>query len=436
MEKHLIVISVDALVFEDLEYAKTLSAFGSIINGGAIIERVRTIYPSLTHPVHATVISGATAGKTGITNNYLFDPEAPDVMPRWYDRLDDIKCDTLLHAAKRAGLTTAVASWPLTVGGEGVIDHNVPCVLNYHFDEEKEPPLETYKRLGATDSVVDILDEAIRLYGHRDAHPEIERVHAYCCAKIIKRYKPHLLLTHPSHVDAMRHRTGVFSDGVREAIRMTDEWIGEILSAVKEAGIEDSTDVVILSDHGQLNITRTISPNVYLKNAGYVKADANGKVISYDAFAQKGEALCEIYLHDKKNESLYNEIYSLLKSMASDGIYGFERVFTEAEVNEKYGFSGDFSFVIETDGYTSFGEWLTEPAIKNLEVGNCKTLHGTHGHLPEKGPQPTFIAKGPSFKSGVTLPSGSILNHAPTLAAVLGISLKDSEGTKVSEILK
>ena len=36
--KHLIVVSVDALVFEDLEYAKTLPMFGKILREGSMVE--------------------------------------------------------------------------------------------------------------------------------------------------------------------------------------------------------------------------------------------------------------------------------------------------------------------------------------------------------------------------------------------------------------
>ena len=50
--KHLIVVSVDALVFEDLEYAKSLPNFGRLISQGAVVERVKTIYPSLTHQLN------------------------------------------------------------------------------------------------------------------------------------------------------------------------------------------------------------------------------------------------------------------------------------------------------------------------------------------------------------------------------------------------
>ena len=42
MGKHLIVISFDALVYEDLEYAATLPNFARIINNGSVIEKVMT----------------------------------------------------------------------------------------------------------------------------------------------------------------------------------------------------------------------------------------------------------------------------------------------------------------------------------------------------------------------------------------------------------
>ena len=72
--KHLIVVSVDALVFEDLEYAKTLPMFGKILREGSMVERVKTIYPSLTHPVHASLLTGCPAGVTGIVSNTHFTP--------------------------------------------------------------------------------------------------------------------------------------------------------------------------------------------------------------------------------------------------------------------------------------------------------------------------------------------------------------------------
>jgi len=434
MAKHMIVVSIDALVYEDLEYARTLPNFAKILDNGAIIERVRTIYPSLTHPVHATLITGATAGKTGVISNEIFSPgvaKAP-----WYNNLDQIKCDTLLHAAKRAGLSTATASWPMTSYGSEVIDYFVPCALNADFVGYEDRPLDAYRHLGAGECVMDIIEKAVELYGWENTHPEVDAFQIYCSQEIIKRFKPNLLLTHPSYVDSARHRNGVFGERVKDSIRVTDEWLGMLFDAVREAGIEDETDFIILSDHGQINITRVISPNVYFCDAGYIKADSEGSLLFWNAYVKGCGASAQVFLSKKDDKELYDGVYKLLTDMRDEGIYGIERVYTREEAMTEYGLYGDFSFVIEGDGYTSFGEYLSRPSVRGFDFTDYRFGRGTHGHAPEKGPQPTFAAIGPSFKQGVSLAEGNILNHAPTLAKALGVELRDADGKAVEEILK
>ena len=437
MSKHLVVVSVDAMVYEDLEYAKNLPAFKRLLDGASIIERVETIYPSVTHPVHATLITGAPAGVTGIVNNYVFKPGAPDVdRTQWYNILSEIKCDTLLHAAKRAGLTTSCSTWPVTADGGDVVDYLVPSALNYYFVGHEDNPLEVYRIHGASEEMMEIITEGVARHGCVDRHPEYDQFQVYCASEIIKKYKPNLILVHPGDVDSKRHRSGVFGELVHGALERTDEWLGILLDAVDEAGIADETDFVVLSDHGQINITRSISPNVYLVDNGYITLKEDGTIDKWDAYCQSTGASAEVFLSRPDDKELYDGVYKLLSDMASEGIYGFERVYTAEETREKYGLFGDFSFVLETDGYTSFGENLTRPAVTGFDFSDYRYGKGTHGHEPHKGPQPPFIAKGPSFKSGVVIEKGNILNHAPTLAAALGIELRDAWGTPVSEILK
>ena len=430
---HLIVVSVDALVYEDLEYAKTLPNFGRLIKGGAIIERVKTIYPSLTHPVHASIISGVPAGATGIVSNARF---VPDQDAPWYNFLDEIKCDTLLHAAKRAGLTTAVCEWPVTAKGQNVIDYLVPDILSEYSTGREEEILDVFREYGTTECLMDIVEEGISRFGFRDEHPAVDHFQIFCSAEIIKRYKPNLLLTHPSLVDNARHKTGIFGDGVKDAIKQTDLWLGQLLDAVREAGIEENTDFIILSDHGQLNIVRVVCPNVYLADAGYIKADEDGKLLSWDAYIQSCGLSAHVYLSNPNDVKLYNEIHKLLNRLAQEGIYGFERVFTKDEANALYGLSGDFSFVLESDGYSSFGEAIRRPIVRPLDSADYRTGKGTHGHMPEKGPQPIFMAHGPSFRDGAVVGNAKLVDIAPTLAAVLGQVLTEADGCVLSELLK
>jgi len=437
MKKHLIVVSVDAMVFEDIEFLKGLPNFRRLLDGASVIERVRTIYPSLTHPVHATLITGAPAGVTGVPNNHILKRHAPDTDNwQWYNILSEIKCDTLLHAAKRAGLTTASSTWPMTAYAGDVVDYLVPSALNYYFEGHEDDPLSVYRELGASEEMMEIITEAVKLFGSEDRHPEYDGFQIYCASEIIKKYKPNLLLVHPGDVDSKRHRSGVYSERVNEALVRTDGWLGQLYNAVDEAGIADETDMVVLSDHGQINVTRVISPNVWLVDNGLIKLNEDGTIKEWDAFAHSASASAHVYLSRPDDKELYDRVYKLLSDMASEGIYGFERVYTLPELREKYGLSGDFSFALETDGYTSFGENLVRPAVTGHELGDYRFGKATHGHEPHKGPQPPFIANGPSFKSGVVIENGNILNHAPTLARVLGVELRDAVGKAVEEILE
>ena len=437
MKKHVVMVSVDAMVFEDLEYARTLPGFGRLLDGAAVIERVRTIYPSLTHPVHASILTGAPAGITGIVSNHVFKPQAPDTDNwQWYNILSEIKCDTLLHAAKRAGLTTASSTWPMTAYAGDVVDYLVPSALNYYFEKLGCDTMSVYRELGASEEMMEIIEEAVKRFGSEDRHPEYDEFQIYCASEIIKKYKPNLTLVHPGDVDSKRHRTGVFGDGVKGALERTDGWLCQLFSAIDEAGITDDTDVIVLSDHGQINVTRIISPNVWLVDNGLIRLAEDGTVKECDAYVQSAAASAHVYLSRPDDKALWDRVYKLLSDMAAEGIYGFERVYTSEEVWERYGLRGEFSFVLETDGYTGFAERLVRPAVTGHDPGDYRQGRGTHGHEPHKGPQPPFIAKGPSFRAGVTVAEGNVLNHAPTVARVLGLELRDAVGCAVEEILK
>ena len=434
--KHLIVISIDAMVTEDIEYARTLPSFKRIIDGASIIKNVKTIYPTLTHPVHASIISGAAAGATGVVNNILFDREDPTAAKVWFNDLSQIRCDTIIHAAKRAGLTVAVSNWPMTSYGRDFIDYLFPNALDFYFEGREDSPLDVYRSLGASEDIIDVIAEGVEKFGFADKHPEVDYFQFHCAAQIIKRYKPSLLLMHPGNVDAYRHKCGVWGEHINKALREIDEMLGDLLSALEEAEILEDTDIVLLSDHGQIGITRTISPNVFLKDRGYITLADDGSLADWRAFVKSAGASAQVYLKDPTDKALYDEVYSMLSRMASEGIYGFEKVYTAGELKEKYSYHGDFSFVLETDGYTAFSERISGSAVVNFDPGNYSVGRGKHGHAPEKGPQPIFIANGPSFKSGVILECGDILNHAPTLASALGVTVRGVTGHSVNEILE
>lgn len=429
MERHLIVVSIDAMVYEDLDFLNSLPCIGRLIRQGSLIRKNTTVYPSLTHTVHASLISGCTPGHTGvISNEHFVLGESSSV---WYNNLSEIKCDTLIHGAKRAGLTTCACRWPVTSGKDSVVDWLVPEVLDYEIMKEPDP--EKLYRLVCAPSLFDeIIRPNLSMLSSKERHPAYDAFEMKCASDIIRKYKPNLLLTHPGMVDHCRHESGLFSPLVNDALRMTDEWIGWLIDAVKDAGIEESTSYAIISDHGHLEYVRTIALNVLFAQKGLLSVNPDGSLGKWRVFAKSCGLSAQVYVNKHEDERFVEQ---QLREMALDGLFGFDEVLNREQCRERYGTWGDFAFMIEGDGCTAFTSKWTGPLIRKQENAKYGKHSSSHGHMPEKGPQPPMIVYGPAFRRGVVLENGNILDEAPTFAAALGFTLPEADGKPVIELL-
>ena len=149
-----------------------------------------------------------------------------------------------------------------------------------------------------------------------------------------------------------------------------------------------------MSDHGQMDLSRVIKPNVFFADAGLIQVDENGNLRDWTAFCCSNAMSAMVYLKDPANAQDYAKTYAVLQKMAAEGIYGFTTVYTKDET-KAMGLDGNFSFVLETDGYTSFSTDWNRPAVRPFDRNDFRYGHATHGYLPEKGPQPTFMQSAP-----------------------------------------
>ncbi|WDC84662.1 ectonucleotide pyrophosphatase/phosphodiesterase [Caloramator sp. mosi_1] len=125
MKEKLIVISFDALCKEDLKTIQTLPTFKYILNNSLYSLDVEPVYPTLTYPNHASIITGKRPFEHGIVNNTKLQPGR--ISPDWFWYKSDIKCETLLDIVKNKGGTTCTLLWPTTAGGR--IDYNMPEIF-------------------------------------------------------------------------------------------------------------------------------------------------------------------------------------------------------------------------------------------------------------------------------------------------------------------
>lgn len=438
-KRRLLVFSVDAMVGEDVEYLRKKPNFKKYLAGGSEVRSIRTIYPSVTYPAHVSMITGAYPAHHGVTSNYRFTTNSKEDCWQWF--ADAIRVGDIFTAAKAAGYSTGSVFWPVT-GCHPAVDH---LIDEYWMPEPGQTLRSSFVKAGSSPEMLDIIEKnepkLARSYlktGRRNfcVYPEVDDFLIGCACDVIRRHAPEVMFIHNGNVDHQRHVSGVFSDEVTRALDGVDKNIGDICSALSDAGVLRDTDFFLVSDHGQRSIKRTIKPNVYLADHGFIDLDENGKVKSWRAFCLSSAMSSHVYLRDPDDHETADAVYSLLSDMCREGIYGFSKVFTRAEASEAEHLDGDFAFVLETDGYTSFSDSCKRPVIQPLDLTDFRFGHATHGYLPDEGPQPTLIAKGPHIARGVILDRRPIVDEAPTYARLLGVDLPDADGTPITEILK
>ena len=433
----LFVLSMDAMVWEDVEYLRAKPNFSRLMAHCSGVEQVCTIYPSITYPAHVSIMTGCRPGKHGIVTNGAFKTTGGST--EWHYKGDGIQVEDLFAAAKRAGCSTAAVYWPVT-GCNPNIDY---LIDEYFFPDPQESVEAGYAKLGANEDALRIVRENMHRYpkDYRNRVGKLEKRHTFddfingCVCSMIRAYQPDVLLAHNCILDTLRHRHGLFNECVREGLDMTDEWLGEIIEAMEEAGVYEQTNFVILSDHGQMNFARRLKVNVMLERGGFIDLDSDGNVSDWRAFSQSNGMSATIFLKDPDNKVVWQQVYDYLLARCAEGVWGFDKIYTEKESRERYGMSGDFAFMLETDGCIAFGDDCHEPIVAPMDLSDYRLGKATHGYEPEKGPQPVFLAKGPAFRKDVMLPRGRVIDEAPTLAKIFGQTMPQAEGVCMDELL-
>ena len=420
MKNRVVVISVDAMVREDLPILLAMPNCSALFKKRLVVQQMETVYPSLTHPVHASLITGRPCGETGIVHNERVDPNCAN--PTWYNKLSDICCETLFHSAHRAKLTCGVARWPVTAQGNECIDYLVPEILD--ADLADGVSMEQMLSVGGSAPIIEsIIRPNLHLLYKSNARPGYDAFSAACAADMLRLYTPNLLFTHWGMVDSARHKHGLFGTHINAALEYIDRWIGLVARAAETAGILPETNFIILSDHGQLGISQVVRLNALLAQKGLIETDERGALRDYRAYAHGCGMGAQIYLRDPSDAQLTAHVHRIL-SEDLPHFTGIEfELLTCQEARERFGLYGDFSFVIETDGTTFFENEAKGPVFETLDTCRSVSIRATHGHMPDKGPQPPLLATGPAFKCQ-TLPHGHILEVAPTIAALMGLELK------------
>lgn len=430
-DRHVVVVSVDAMVYEDLETLSKLYTFEEIWDQTARVNRVRSVYPTITYPCHSTMMTGVYPETHGIVNN-----EKPIVCERssqWQHMRDMVHAKSIFDYAKEAGLTTGAVFWPVTGN-----DKNIDYLVDEYWPQHGESSEQCFRDSGSSEEVMQkvVLPNLKIVENRHRQHPWCDAFVMQCACDMLATFKPNLLMVHPANVDAYRHQTGLFTQKVETGLYETNLWIAQLIKAADDAGILDKTDFFIVSDHGQQAIRRCIALNVLLAEKGLIDVAEDGSIRDWTAFAKSGGLSALVYLKNPDNADDAARTYAVLKELMATETAGIGQIFTEEEARREHHLGGNFSFVVEGDDYTSFSNDWVRPLVKPLDNRNYRFGRASHGHLPEKGPQPTLIAFGPDIKPGVVLENARLVDEAPTFAHALGLTMENVDGRALTELFK
>jgi predicted AlkP superfamily pyrophosphatase or phosphodiesterase len=425
-----IVISLDGL---DIRYLQKRDRFGlkiptlrRLLNEG-VMAQVTGVYPSVTYPSHTSIVTGASVARHGVYGNEVFEPPDQTQTGRWYWYARDMRAETLWDAATKSKLSTALISWPVSVGAG---DYNFP---------------EIWKPGGTREETGVVIKQAARPAGlveeveKRDANlyrnlnkDEGDDMRTRFAEYVISEKRPHLTLVHLFDLDHFEHDFGPFTPEAFGMLEKVDGYVARILDAARRAGTLNETAVFIVSDHGFSPVSKRIHPGVILSRAGLLRVvkgkDWQGQerevVKEWLAAPHISGGSCAIILRDAKDREARRKALAAFNEFAQGEGRGSLRVLGEGEVR-RLGTNPQAAIILEasegyyfTAGYT--GESITEAKLR-----------GQHGFLPSRY-YTTFIAAGAGIGRRGSLGTIRLIDEGPTIARTLNLKLRDAEGRALS----
>ena len=217
----LLLISIDAFRADYINRGITPN-LQAMAASGVHADSMQPSFPSLTFPNHYAIVTGLVPDHNGIVDNTMVDPE----LGRFTH--DDNKAESnglwwdegtpLWVTADANGLRTATMFWP---GSDAAIQGKRPDFWK-PYDGKVSPDQRVDQVLAWLDMPIDQRPSFITLYFEA--------------------------------VDKAGHSYGPDSPEVNQALRDTDAAIGHLVDGLRQRGIYDKINIIVLADHGMASV--------------------------------------------------------------------------------------------------------------------------------------------------------------------------------------
>ncbi|RKJ02709.1 alkaline phosphatase family protein [bacterium D16-54] len=425
-----LLISVDALkpefVFEQERLGIRLPNITRYFLENGLTARAgsKSVFPTFTYPCHQSMITGTNPAVHGIVNNGIFDPVG-EHKGAWHWFANN-KVKTLWEAAKDGGYCSASVAFPTSVAAKG--DYIAP---EFWWDGSKLDS-RLIDAVAKPQGLIEEMEKDIGTYaGGLDLSDEGDAQRGKAAMWMLRQKlapqiaeKPFFMSAYFASFDESAHQNGVYSKQAAESLEKIDRMLGELIQEAERITGGDLV-VCVVSDHGTLDNTHNISPNILLKKAGLIQTDENGNVISWRAFSQRAGGTAEIRLADPKDFEAAAILKDIVERLKADPESGIMEVMDSEGAKKRGGFPEAAYVLISDKGYEIRDDVDGEYCRTRLTQ---KAQHGYNEEFPEM--RASFMLTGKGIVPG-SLEQVCLIDVAPTLADIMGVELPEAEGRNV-----
>lgn len=345
----------------------------ALAHRGVHAERLTPSFPTKTFPNHYTLVTGLYPEHHGIAANVMRDSTLGRFATGNNPAVRDARWfggEPIWVTAERQGVHTAAYFWP---GSEAPIGGLFPQRF-FPFDV-------TTSRAARVDSLLAWL-----------AMPDSTA--------------PRLIAAYFSDVDTDGHNFGPNALQTDSAIARVDSVVGAIVDGIDRLGATDRVDVVVVSDHGMAEITsdRTIALDDYVSMDSLDVGDWS-PIATIIPKAGRGEYVFAALVHANPHM----------------------QVFRKGELPERLHYNtGDrvTPIVAIADEGWSIG---TRSSLAQMAPGHVYGAHGYDNALESMGA--LFVAVGPDFRKGLTVPPFANVHVYALLADLLHLRPAITDGS-------
>jgi arylsulfatase A-like enzyme len=430
-DAHVIVISIDGFAAYMLaDPAASLPTIRRLAAEGATAEGMRPANPTVTWPNHTTLMTGVRPDRHGVLYNGVLtrgEPGRPAKVDPAKTQADLVTGPTLFDRLHPLGYRTAGINWPCTAGADSIDDNfpDVPDQINLMTPRLREEQMAAGTMPAAGQPAFAKLSAPAR-----------DQVWSAAACQAIRARKPNFMTYHLLNTDGAHHKYGPRTPASQSALALADMHVRDLMAAVADAGIEGTTTVFILSDHGFSAATKQVLPNVLFRKAGLLTPAPAGGVLKATAQAISEGGTAMVYLTDPATRDQDRaKVVGLLKGhegvadvLAPDRYAGHHY-----PTPDKSRQAPDL-VLIAAKGYLFGGGAVGDESVTltSVERGGAGH-HGTINTDPDMNA--AFVAWGRGIKKGAWLGVFDNVDVAPTAARLLGYELKDVDGKVLTEIL-